>query len=721
MEEEPSGRDETNMNGASRVVITVLFLACLSVGTAATGGVAVETTGESDASPAVPRPGSLQEMPNESNDSTDHHVNPEELERDEDLSHVQSWLASEMSSRLEQSSEEIREGQYESARRLLGDEYEERFDQYREVAQQVRGERAETESVGRLREEQQEFLIAVQTYETTYDELEETRENGSVERARRVARQLQSHEVWVNEQNRSLIEAYRAVSNDTEMNLSESEEITRNTSENISERQREVEEELFVQTELTATAENETASFADPVTIRGQLRAENGSAIANENVTFFVGNRTLETRTNDTGAFQLEYAPTNLPSNTTEVTMQYLPDNESVYDWSFEMLPVEITTSDPTIDVAEGPDSVAFGEEVVVRGTVRADGEPVPGVPVALFVGDERLGNATTAWNGTFTLRGPLPADVPLNSTLRVSLPLENRTLTAANETANVSIRPTDTSLTMNASHTDDETVRVVGRLRTDDGIPVDNRSVEVRMNGRTLAVVQTGRTGVYDAVVTIPEVLRDGDEVTVGATFDGSGTNLNQTRTADTLSIATPTDRERFVNRAIDAVASAPWWMFLIVGSALVPITYGLAGRFGAKPEPIDAVTEPASGERSADLSGDAVEERGSELLSFAREQLDDGDPGRATHVVYVAVRRELGERFGLDRPLTHWEFFTSCRDAGLDEDGIEALRDVILAEERAQFAAGGVSAAVAERALEAAAALVGDDASGSDHAETD
>lgn len=713
------------MTETSRLLVVVILVVALSVGTTVTGSVAAETPDASDADRVTSPPNSLQDPSNESNESADRHVNPGELERDQDLGSVQSWLAGEISSRLEQSSSQMQEGEYDSARRLLGDEYDERYSQYQDVAEQVRGNQAgeETESVRKIREEQREFLSAVQTYEATYEEFEEVRENGSEERVRRVARRLQQAEERVTNRSSSLVETQQTVSNNTEMNLSENEQITRNISENVSERQREIDEELFVQTELTATPENQTASFTDPLVIRGQLRTENGSAIGNENVTFRIDNRTFDARTNDTGGFVLEYAPTNLPANATEITLEYVPDNESIYDRSDETLSVEIATTDPTLELTESPDSIAFDEEAIVRGVVQADGEAISDVPVALFVDNERLGNATTTRNGSFVVRGRLPADASPNSELRVALPLENRTLNSTNETVNVSIRRTDTTLTMNASHTDTEKIHVVGRFTTSDGTPLENRSLHVEMNGRTLAVVPTDRTGVYNATVTVPESLGDRDDVTVEVTFDGNDTNLNPTRTRESVQMVSTNERTQLVEQAVDAVGSAPWWAFLIVGSVLVPITYGLAGRFDSRPEGVGDRPKTATSRGETNSPEDAVNELDDELLRLARKQLAENEPEKATRLVYVAVRRELGESFGLDRPLTHWEFFAACRESGLTEDRLEALRRIIQAEERVQFAPTTLPYDVAESAIRAGSVILdsGDSTANDERNETD
>lgn len=701
-------------------------------GTAADGATdspVAEASGGAAAGSVAGAPSSaLQDPSGDSNNSTVRHVDPEGIEGSGDLSGIESWLVREIGSRISQSSDRLEEGQYESAKKLLGDKYEERYSQYREIADQAPQESgASAESLGKLRKRQRAFLTAVQRYDRLYRRFQRAQENGSERRARRIARRLQRVELRVRERADSLTATYRKVSASTEMNLTESRRTTENVTANVTERQREIERKLFVPTELTATTPDESASFADPLVVRGRLRLANGTAIGNESVTFLVGSQVVTARTNDTGAFTFRYTPTNLSMDASNVTLYYLPDNQSVYQSSSATVPIDVSQTAAEIEFVKVPDEVGFGDLVRVRGRVlsvgnqsmvnqsaenQSGGSGVPNVPVVLTVGDERLGNATTGPNGTFEVTGELPATVPPGSVVQVSLPLENRTVKAANATANVSIVRTRTAMRTNSSRVENGTVRVVGRLTTEEGTPLANRSIQIQVDGRTLATVETGRTGVYRARVTVPESLRGQESVAVAATFDGVGTNLRGVRSTETVSLATDADQPSLVERAVEAVTSAPWWAYLLIGATIVPISYSLLRRFRGRSDEESASPVATPADRASDADRDDSGETPSvDLLRLASEQLADGRPEDATHTAYAAVRRDLRTRFDADGPLTHREFFARCRDAGLADGQLDALRRVLRAEERAQFASGGLPTDVAERAVEAGAALMGND----------
>lgn len=711
------------MTWISRVAVAVVVVAGTAAGMAAfddasaTAGSVGDADGVADFAGAQQDPNETDSS-NETNVSDRGQVNPGELDRERDLSHVQSWLARQLESQLEQSSDRMQEGEYESAKEMVGERYEERYEQYREVSSQVGGERRgeETEAIGRLQERQRSFLSAVQSYEQTYEQLQAARDNGSETRARRIAHQLQRDERRVNERGEALIETYRNATDRTELNLTENVAVTRNISANVSERTRTVEEQLFVQTELSATAAADTASFADPVVITGQLRAENGSAIVSDTVTFRVGNRTIQTATNDSGGFSIEYAPRDLPANASTVTVEYVPNNTSVYDRSNETLAVTVAPTRPAIEITNAPEAVSFGEQFVVRGIVSADDRGIEDVPVGLAVDTDRVDNATTGENGTFEVRGRLPADATEDGGVRVTIPLRNRAIASANETVALTVGPTDTELTSNVSQTDNGTVRVVGRLRTVDGAPIGNRSVRIDLQGRALAQVETGPNGIYSATVSVPESLRSAENLTVVSEFDGSGTNLRPSRATTGVASGPNGGTAAPVARAVEAVSGAPWWAFLLAGAVLIPVGYGVASRLRTEPDALDDRGAATADEAFGRELDSAVGERDpDELISYARDRLAASDPETATHVAYVAVVRELGDRFDLAGPLTHWEFFTACRDAGLSGERLDGLRKLLQAEERAQFASDGVPEDSARRALAAANSLLASEGSAS------
>jgi protocatechuate 3,4-dioxygenase beta subunit len=681
---------------------------------------AVESTDSDTVERATAAPSALQNQSNGSSDaganatnqSTVSHVNPAEIDRERDLQGVQSWLAREISAQISESSDQLQDGQYESAKRLLGDDYDERYSQFREIAERVQNEPggSSTESLDNLQQRARRFFAAVEQYERNYERFQRLEGNASERRLRKVARRLQRDEWEVRERSQRLLATYRNVSASTDMNLTESRRTAENVTENVTARQNEIEDELFVPTELTVRSAEESASFADPMVIRGRLRLANGTAIANQNATFWVGNRTVYARTNDTGAFTLRYRPTTISANVSSVTAFYIPDNRSIHQTSNVTLPVEIERTVPELDARAVTDTVRMDERVTVRGRVHADGNGVPNVPVVLWAGDERLANATTRSNGSFAVSGPLPETVPPDSVTRVALATEDKTIAPTNTTVNVTVRRSEASVSVSGSRTDNGTIRVVGRLTTENGTPVANQSIQLRVSGRNVATVETDRTGVYRASVVVPKSVRDRDAVAVAAAFDGQATNLRQASATDEVALLADAERTSIVERLVGSVTGAPWWAFLVFGSALVPIGYVLATRFGRdrRSEPASTTSRNRSMATETEVPDESAD---ADLLRVARERLADGDPEAATHAAYVAVRSDLSNRFDAEGPTTHWEFFARCRSAGLDGDGLDALRQLVRADERAQFASESLSADAAERAVEVGRRLVGGD----------
>jgi len=62
------------------------------------------------------------------------HERPEAAGESGDLQALQRWLDGRLSGQLESSTVALSEGEYERARAMLGDDYDERLDQYVDVA-----------------------------------------------------------------------------------------------------------------------------------------------------------------------------------------------------------------------------------------------------------------------------------------------------------------------------------------------------------------------------------------------------------------------------------------------------------------------------------------------------------------------------------------------------------------------------------------------------------
>ncbi|WP_137286110.1 HEPN domain-containing protein [Halorussus salinisoli] len=660
-----------------------------------------QTGDESPANDSTTRP----------NDSPPGQVNPAELEEDGSLGSVEAWLVDQLGSRFERSSANLSEGQYDAAAEAIGEEYREEYERYADVADRMEDGPSNTTALERAQRRQQAFLTAMKRYDRTYDRYRAARDNGSDARARRLARQLRRYSNRVERRSDSLLGSLREAENTTDANLTESRRVVRNRTANVTARQREVERESFVGTELSATAtgDDRTASFTDPLVVAGRLRAANGTPLANRTATFRVGNETATANTNATGGFRLAYRPASLPANASAVTVRYVPDNDSVYRTSNASLPVTVRQVEPTVRITDAPDSVAYNRTVRVRGSVTVEGTPVAGVPVRLTASDEFLGNATTAGNGSFVLSGRFSeADAGNRSSLRVSLALRDAALAAESATTTVPVERVGTAVSLNASR-NGTTLQVAGRLTTEDGEPLGDRAVHVRVDeNAALAVVETNDAGRYDATISVPESARKDGNVTASATFDGSR-GLTRAQATETVAFPSPGGPASLLADAVHAAATAPWWALLLVGSAIALVAYAAARRFRPdRDEPATGGGPLASGNGSrAHSDADSGGASRTLLLSLACQQLDRDDPESAVETVYAAVRRRLVDQFGADHSVTHAELYALCRDGGLPDDRLDALRRVTQAYERARFSSQRLSTETAETALRAGSLL--------------
>ncbi|NEU58116.1 hypothetical protein [Halorussus sp. MSC15.2] len=708
-------RDLLQRHGARGDRLAVALVSATLVVGLLGGGVGAESAsggGIAETGPTASAPGDSAPPPDDGqsgNNSTVRQVNPSDIEENEGLGSVEAWLAGKLGKRFERSSKQLEKGEYEAAKKVVGEEYQEEYEQYADITDEMEGKSANVDALERARKQQQAFLTAVRKYERTYDRYRTARENGSERRARRLARELRSVSNRVQRRGDALLASYRAAANVTDTNFSESRRIVANRTANVTARQREVERESFVRTELTVGANGDrTASFTDPLVVTGRLRAANGTPVANRTATFRVGETNVTARTDATGEFRVAYRPTYLSPDASAVRVRFVPDNRSVYRTSNASIPVDVRRVEPTVRLTQTPDSVASNRTVTVRGNVTVNGTPVPGVPVRLTASDEYLGNARTGENGGFVVSGRFPTAVTANrSTVAVSLPLRNAALAPANATTTVPVERVDTAISLNASR-NGTTLRAAGRLTTADGEPLAGRAIHVELDGNeALVVAETDGAGRYDARIEIPESAREDGNVTAAASFDGNR-GLLPARSAETLAVPTPGGPGSALEAAVRTVTTAPWWALLLVGCGVALSGYALAGRFRPDRDESDGGSGRPETDRGSGSTAESVGDHRTVLLPLARQQLDRGDADSAVNTAYAAVRRRFASEFEDDRPVTHAELYARCRNAGLPDDQLDALRRVTQAYERARFSSRGLSAETAEAALSAGSSLV-------------
>ncbi len=613
------------------------------------------------------------------------------------MAQVERWLVQSLADRLGKSAVRLESGEYDAARRLLGDEYESQLGRLVEVS----GETNTTRTYERTRKNQREVVRGASRYDRTLERYREAREAGNETRARRLARDLQRISRNVNRNAVQTTEGYDRLGSLTGRNFTNATRATTAVAENISQRQAEIREASFVQTDLATIAEGEDVSFVDPLTIRGELSMENETVVADREIALRIGNRTYETTTDGEGEFAVEYRPTLLPANASNVTVEFLPRRGSPYFNSTDSLPVSVEQVEPNVAVERSPKNASFGTPVTVSGRVTAADRGVR-VPVAIRIANETIARGMPSDDGRFAVTVPLPASVPAgNQSVVAVTPLRGRAIASAAANATLSVASTPTRLALNGTQVNESAIAVDGRLTTDDGRPVVNRSVELALNGTVATTVRTDENGTFETTVPIPESRRDDATLLVGAAYGGGGTSLEAARAKARVELATA--GESLLGTAALALG------------ALLLLALALGGwylhRRDEETEEEVLWTDESSDESDGTVDEPTAATEGSEhSLDRARELIERGETNSGVVTAYLAVRERLSRRGDVDRGRTHWEFYAENVE-NVSADEADSLQDLTRAYERAAFAPGRLPESLARRVVDAAGRFDGSD----------
>jgi hypothetical protein len=663
--------------------------------------------------------------------NTTAHENPESVDDEGNLSALQGWLSGRLSQSLVDCSEGLQVGRYDACNRSEGN-YPEWLGKYVNVtrdadsgAGDADSGRNESAAFERAAENQSEYATEVRRFRRTVERYETARENGNTSKARRLARRAQRIATRVNGTGARLTRGYRTIANNTGEDLGPTIDTTRTITRNVTTTAESVGIEQFVNTTITATAAARRISFREPLRVTGEVRAANGTPLADRPVWLRAGNRTRRTTTNASGAYTITYRPALLSLDTQQVTLQYRPTNRSAYRGNETSVPVEVRQVEPSLRATGGPRAVGFGDRLNASGRLHVDGTGVGAVPVAVSVDGHPLTFADgrrprTSSDGLFRVTTRLPKEVDTGrQAVRVALPVENRALGRANASIPVVVRSTPTALSVeaaqlsvNGSTVDGPVVRVRGRLTAADGTPIPNESVALGVNGTPSAEATTGEDGRYTANVTVPEGVFAGRtgplSASIGVGYDGAGTNLEPSRARTSLRLAVPAQPTGFLEGLFGRIADVPWPFWLAIGGALALV--GGYGVYRYRRRFVPDRADPSDGERSMPSDDDRADdgERRS-LLETARTRLSTGDPAGAVAVAYTAVRTRLRRDLGLTTAHTHWEFLDTCLQRDLGEHRLDALRRLTELYERAAFSRDSLSTDAAATALEAARTATG------------
>ncbi|WP_339104248.1 hypothetical protein [Haloterrigena salinisoli] len=680
-----------------RTLVLVLLLVCLPL-SAMGGGTAAASAGSADSGSALASV-AAQETPDGGDDAADNdtvrHRNPDEYDENADQAELERWLSGRLSGQLEEGAIQLSEGEYDMASQFVGEEYSDRLEQYAEVT----GNAEQAESFDQAQNEQERMTDAVSEYEQTKEEYEAAREAGDEERARELARELESLAEEIGNSSENVQDHYDTISNDSDLNLTDAAEEIEAVNEEVQDEQETVREQEFVETELTIEWATVEISFTDPLVAGGTIETADGTPVANEEIRLDVGNQEIQTETDETGSFEFEYRPISMPLSADSVTVEYVPENQSIYLGSETSVPVDIEQVEPTLTVSDAePDPVAYGDTVAVEYDLRVGDERVDDVPVVLSIDETPLG-LFGASNGTATGNSTVPADVPAGEReLQVSLPFEDRALANVADSTTISVAETDPNLSVSASRTGEREIAVNGTLAA-AGEGVRGQSVRIVADGTVLETLSTDADGTFGGAIEVPEEMAPG-EVQVNAVHDDEGTNLARAEATTTVSFPAPSD------------SLLPTWAWLALGLLVAAVAVGVGGYWyrdresasTSKPAPVDR-DETGEDAPTAAETPDSASARA--LLSRASERLSSGDPNGAVRDCYAAVRRSLESRFTASGALTHWEFYQRYSDRSTEsepEPESASLRDVTEGYERATFGPDGVSEREAEAILERA-----------------
>lgn len=719
------------------IAVTVLLVTAMFIPTVALGA-ATSTQGATtdEAASRAVRPGALVV---EHNNTTVRHENPETVDESGELDQVQRWLSTRLGNRLTESTIRLSRGEYELARRYVGDDYRRRLGQYADVAGETDTEADDeaTERFRRIGEQHRDYVDAAQEYERTYDRYRRARQNGNERRARMLGHRMERLSRRVNDTGAEIIDQYDTLDQATGTDFSRSRRIIANTTRNVTDRQVAVRDELFVETRLVVGADAERTSFLEPLAVTGRLVAANGTVVRNRSIRLRVEGRPIRTRTNDTGRLSITYRPTLVGLDARTITLQYVPENDSVYLSSNATVPVAVHQVEPTITASRRPASVGFGETIVVAGAVSVSNIAVAGIPVVVTVGDRRVGRAVTDATGTYRVRTRIDSELPAGErTVRAVLPFENRALAGAETTTTIEVVSTPTRLSVNATP-DGGTVRISGQLRTTTDAALADRPIELRIDSESVETVRTGSDGRYATTVAIPPGTAErtvDTPVTIVAAYEAAGTNLRPSRVETTIALS-PTQGGRQSTGPAGRFSVVAEWALSSWRLVFVVIVGMVVGGFvvarlresrdqGVLVGLIDGgrAVRPFGRDESrtgSDRDGPAVSDDGDaepstrsadrrDPLAEAHERLTDGHPDRAVTTAYALIRGRMSEELELFDPRTHWEFFAACSEDGIDDDRLDALQQLTEAYEQAAFAPQSVSSEGAEAALRTARALV-------------
>lgn len=648
------------------------------------------------------QPSGMLQAGDEANQSTpSSHQNPSETTEPEEYQGVEEHLEGILSDRLEDSTEDATKANYETARRTLGSAYDKKVDRYTEAT----GD-SQAELYLEAREQHYQFIDSNERFDELQEAYREARRDGNDGRANSLRDQMQQEATTISESGDALISSYRTLEGRTGVDHSEAIRLIETRQTEVEGFVTQTEGAGSVSTTLLISTDRTDISFDEPARINGQLETASSGPVANQNVSIVVEDQLYRVQTDSAGQFELVYRPVDSLGVST-LDIEYLPNSTSEYRATRREIPVNVSQVDSEVRIEPPTSAASFDTNLTTQGVVVAGSRsrPVPEVPVALFVNDQRLETVDTNETGQFSFSRAIPRSTNSGETgVEVRTVEANQSITPSSDTTRIRIEPVTTSITLQTetNETSPQSVAVTGSLTTANGKPIPNSRVDLTVDGDTVDTISTTQNGTFERTLTLSEDAAN-STATIGATFTGEGTHLQATtKTVDPQGNEAPEGiQPSAIQNGGDSELSLlplPTRELLLVSGGMLTL-FGLAGFWWIRHDGT-ATSERSSVDRS--VPTESPRESSHTLFSVAEQQLAANAYETAIVLAYVAVRRQLGQFLRVPETMTHREL--SRLYPATDRDHGEALELLTEEYERVRYASEAVDEPTAARAVSAA-----------------
>lgn len=621
------------------------------------------------------------------------HEHPDDAVGDGDTDAIAAWLGDSLGQQLGDGTVSVSEGQYNAAREIFGDEYDDQLSAYAELAEETDREQ-DQESADRMadaRDELDAFINNSEEFDSTYEQYEAARNAGDDAEARAYARELIDLHDELLEQYTSLRAIFEDLEEIAELDFIDAidgleafmtERETTRTS---------VETAEFDETAIEIDDIDERGSPSDPISVAGTIVDADGEPLSNGTAKLTVGPESSNASVEANGSFTVSHAPVTAPVNLSEATLQYVPPPDSIYLGSTENVTVDLSAEEPTIEITESTERAQYYDTVGVTGRIGIGDEPVEHGYVETALGSASVQTTMSDADGQFATEHILSSTPAAGEhSITVTVGEAGTVLSPVSYEVPLTIEERETALDFDVSEEADG-FNVSGTFTTANPTPVAEEEVQILVDDRVVETVTTDADGAFSTGIPASD-LPAGESVTIGVRYDGTGTNLGESEATTTVEQASPTSMWGVVGGAAVAGIVLMGLLGLAIryrrrvgdvlperiGTPLLGvldvIALWWARRFG-RDEPASVVEGAPTSTQEMDTR---QEVRSRQALDIATDRLEAGDAAQAVDVAYLGTRAALARQLADDHRASPRAFYRAWRSAGNDSSELQKLTEI-------------------------------------------